>query len=156
MNDTDKEQETEISPPGLPGIYYGRVTYWFAVAGVLIGITGLGWYLSGGNHILSPEVFIRELWKGSSPEEIWEHAAGMKMKTGHWYYAFLDRSDGLAFFGIIVCCLAAVFGMWAAFAGLLKCPEQRRRGMYKLYVILVVIMAVMLTLSALGVISAEN
>ena len=61
----------------------------------------------------------------------------------------LSKPDAIAMLGIAIGCLAAMFGMWGAFFQML------RRGR-KLYLIFALVIAVILTLSALGIISLEH
>ena len=146
-----EHNEQKIEPP-VSGIIYGECAFWFTLAGVIIALVGVGWYLTGGKNTIDPDLFLARLWAGDTPQEIWEKS-GTTILYGHWYLKHLNRSDALALLGISIVCLGAVAGMWGAFIGMLISKKEKERGMYTLYVTLVVIMAVLLTLSAAGIIS---
>ena len=146
----------ERPKPPISGIIYGEFAFWIAILGMVIGTIGAIWYLAGGAHVMDPKVLLSHMWKGDSAEKIWEVTTGHKIVYGHWYLHKLSFSDGLALLGVGVCCLAAVLGMWGAFVGMLLSSEEKRRRMYTLYLILILIMAVILTLCAAGVISLHH
>lgn len=143
----------ERPKPPLSGVIYGEFAFWVAMLGMVIGIIGAIWYLSGGAHVMDAKLVLSHIWKGDSAEKIWEVTTGHEIIHGHWYLHKLSFSDGLALLGVGVCCFSAVLGMWGAFLGMLLSSEEKGRRMYILYLILVLVMAVILTSSAAGVIS---
>jgi hypothetical protein len=60
----------------------------------------------------------------------------------------LSNGDVIAMVGVAIICGAAVVGMWGAFVGTVRSRER-------LYAVLALIIAVILTLSAIGVITLE-
>ena len=137
----------------LSGKFYGEIAFWFAITGSLIGIIGIVLYLSGFSSVSDPQLVLDTMLNGASKDQVWKTAAGNNAMSSHWYLMHLKKSDALALLGISIACLGAVAGMWGAFIGMLISKKEKERGMYTLYVTLVLIMAVLLTLSAAGIIS---
>lgn len=147
------EKETNIPQdapkPPLAGIVYAEIAYWILLIGMVIATTGLIIYLVSDGYV-AQDCLLDKLWDGQSAETIWEDCAGQaEVPEGHWYLEKLSRGDGLAMGGIAVGCLAAVLGMWGAAVVMF-------RGKDKLYLAFALIIAVVLTLSALGVIALEH
>ncbi|HEC68569.1 MAG TPA: DUF1634 domain-containing protein [Candidatus Desulfofervidus auxilii] len=142
--------------PPISGVIYGEFAFWFAIIGMVIGTVGAIWYLLGGPHVMDPQVFLSHLLQGDTAEEIWQATTGHPITYGHWYLHKISFSDAFALLGVGICCLAAVVGMWGAFIGMLFSTEEKARRMYTLYLFLILIMAIILTLSAIGVISLHH
>jgi len=137
----------------ISGIVYGKITSWFVVAGMVVGITGVMWYLLGDVHVMDFRPFMSQLWSGATAEEIWKEAAGERIRYGHWYLHCLSFSDAFALLGIGICCLGAVVGAWGTFVSMLCSSRGKDRGVYSIYLTLAFVIAVLLSLSALGLIS---
>jgi uncharacterized membrane protein len=71
------------------------------------------------------------------------------MPHGHWYLGKLGYGDAIAMLGIAVSCFAAVIGMWGATFAMFRDKE-------KLYAAFALIVALLLTLCALGIISVKH
>jgi hypothetical protein len=139
------EKDNSPKPPR-EGIVYGEIAYWFLVAGVLIAIVGLIIYLASPGYI-DKTGLLDYLWQGCDCQTIWADLSAASHALP-WYSSLglLVNGDRLAMLGIAVACFAAVFGMWGA-------AFQMARSKSKLYLIFALIIAAVLTLSALGLIS---
>lgn len=137
--------------PPLAGIVYGDFAYWIALAGMVIGIIGIILYLGEMNQFVDAKLFLSQLWSAKTAPEIWKMATG-KLIHGHWYLHKLSYSDGLAMLGVGICCLSAVFGMWASCITMLT--GKGKIG--TLFFILAAVVTVILTLSALGIIALHH
>ncbi|MBM3131752.1 MAG: DUF1634 domain-containing protein [Chloroflexi bacterium] len=147
------EKETGIPKdapqPPLAGVVYGEIAYWILLIGMVIAAVGLIIYLVSDGYV-AQDCLLDKLWDGQSAETIWEDCAGQtEIPEGHWYLEKLSKADGLAMGGIALGCLAAVVGMWGAAIAMF-------RDRQKLYVAFALIIAVVLTLSALGIIALEH
>ena len=135
--------------PPTAGIIYGEITYWLLIVGTIVAIVGIAIYMMSGGYV-NQTCLLNHLWGGADVSTIWKECAGaVKLPEGHWYLGMLSQGDGIAMLGIAISCLAAVFGIWGAFIGLLRSRER-------VYIILALMIAVILTLSALGVITLKH
>jgi hypothetical protein len=138
----------EKPKPPISGIIYGEAAYWIVLAGMVIAIAGSVIYLSGTGYV-GKQCILNEMWEGSDVSTIWEECAGKEVPHGHWYINRLSYGDGIAMAGIALGCLAAVVGMWGAFVGMI-----REKG--GIYVAFSLIVAIILTLSAAGIIQLKH
>lgn len=134
--------------PPLAGIVYGDFVYWITITGMVISIIGIVLYLGGMHQFVDAKFLLSQLWSAKTAPEIWKIATGETIH-GHWYLHKLSYSDALAMLGIGICCLSAVIGMWASCITMLT--SKGKIG--ALFFILAAVVAVILTLSALGVIA---
>lgn len=136
----------ERPTPPREGIVYGEVTYWLLLIGVMIAIVGLIIYIASPGYV-DKKYLLDQLWMGYDCQTIWAGATGTG-QPAHWYscLGMLSKGDMLATLGIATSCLGAVFGMWGVFF-------QMVRSKGKLYLIFALIIAIVLTLSASGLIS---
>jgi hypothetical protein len=141
-------EEEKIPAPPREGFVYGEIAYWFLVAGVVVAIIGLGIYLGSPGYI-DKSSLLYYLWSGCSCQSIWQDIGGSGQVVS-WYSSIkmLTRGDMLATVGIAIACLAAVFGMWGT-------AFQLVRSKRKLFLVFALIIAAVLTLSALGIINLE-
>jgi hypothetical protein len=163
----DKEQATgsESAPkPPLAGVIYGRICYWVVMLGILIAVAGMIMYFVSDGYV-DKDCLLDSLWDGEEVEAIWANCAAEDasgdhqvvsessdhseaVPEGHWYLKVLDKGDGLAMLGIAITAFAAVIGMWGAVWGTWRSGER-------LFLLFALIVAVVLTLSAIGVVSLE-
>ena len=137
-----------VSKPSVAAIIHGEMTYWLAIIGVVIAMIGIVIYLTFGGYLDKASI-VGDLWRGDTVQAIWKECAGIAgVPRGYWYLERLDKGDGLAMLGIVFVCVAAVVGMWGAVFGLL-----RSKG--GIYIIFALIIAVILTLSASGIITIQ-
>jgi hypothetical protein len=142
--------ENERPKPPIAGVIYGTICYWIVVVGILIAIVGMSMYFVSGG-CLDTDILLDSLWEGKVVEDVWEEASCIgELPEGHWYLNLdlLSHGDVIAMVGIAIICGAAVVGMWGAFVGTVRSRER-------LYAVLALIIAVILTLSAIGVVSLE-
>jgi hypothetical protein len=142
--------ENEHPKPPISGVIYGTICYWIVIVGILVAIVGMSMYfISGG--CFDTEILLDSLWEGKVVEEIWAEASCVgHMPEGHWYLNLdlLSHGDVLAMLGIAIVCIAAVVGMWGASVGTIISRER-------FYTVLALVIAVILTLSVIGVVSLE-
>ena len=137
----------EIIPkPPEAGVIYGRICYWIVLIGIVVSVIGMIMYFTSDGCV-DRETLWQGIWSGDEKEVLWENnCTGEDVPHGHWYFGQLGEGDGLAMLGIAICSVAAVFGMWGAFIGMVRSKE-------KVYSVFALIVAVILTCGALGVIS---
>jgi len=140
-----KETDTHPKPPTI-GIIYGKIAYWLAFGGVIITIIGSAIYLTSDGYFNKDTLF-EYLWKGSDAYTIWHMSTGVsEIPHGYWYLGRLTQGDCLEMLGIAVACIAGVIGMWGVVYGLIRSKER-------IYIIFSLIVALVLTLSASGIIT---
>jgi uncharacterized membrane protein len=120
------------------------------MVGMLIAIIGSIIYLTSDGYASSSAV-LDGLWEGKDLEQIWESSTGTEAIGGHevggsWYLRELFKGDAIAASGIALSCLGAVLGMWASVFVMWRAKE-------KLYLVLGLIIAIILVMSAMGVVS---
>jgi len=139
----------EAPKPPLAGIIYGEIAYWILMIGMIVAVVGSAIYIYSDGYV-NATCLLNNLWQGADINTIWNNCAGVnEVPHGHWYLGMLHQADALAMLGIAIGSLAAVFGMWGAFIGMVRSRE-------KLYLIFALIIAIILTLSALGVITIAH
>ncbi|MDQ7031703.1 MAG: hypothetical protein Q9M37_03155 [Desulfonauticus sp.] len=146
----------ERPKPPISGIIYGEFAFWIAIIGCTIATIGIMWYIFGSHHVMDPQIFLTHLLRGDTVDQIWKATTGDKSQYGYWFLNKLSYSDGLALAGVAISCWAAVIGTWGAFVGMLVSPEEKSRKMYYLYLIFILVMAIILTLCAMGVIRLRH
>jgi hypothetical protein len=149
--DDEEEIESQLDEapkPPVAGIIYGDVAYWLAISGMVIAIIGSVMYLVSGGYF-NESSLLADLWRGDAVQTIWKECVGVNsVPHGAWYLGRLAQGDCLAMLGIAVACAAGVIGMWGAVFGLL-----RSKG--GIYIVFALVVAVILTLSALGIVSIQ-
>ena len=145
----EKEQGAGTEPipkPPIAGVIYGGICYWIVMAGVAVAIVGMIMYFISGGYV-AQECLLDLLWEGAEVEEIWQVCAGLEeAPQGHWYFGALSYGDGVAALGIAIIAVAAVVGMWGALWGTVRSGER-------LYAVFALIVALILTASAIGLVS---
>lgn len=139
----------DVSKPMLSGIIYGETVFWIMIISMAIAIPGFVIYMIQGGGYFNSVNLLSHLWGGSDCSTIWKEVGGVSQPLP-WYKSFelLNKGDMLATVGIAMTGIAAVAGMWGAFLGTL-------RGKAGIYIIFAFIIAVALTLSALGILKLE-
>lgn len=141
-------EKDEIPKAPISGIIYGEIAYWLMIIGLVIAVVGSGIYMASDGY-LDKATLLNCLWRGDDCRTIWKECAGLtEIPRGHWYLGALPCGDAIAMLGIAISAMAAVVGMWGAFVGTLR----RREG---IYIIFALVISVILTLSALGIIHLE-
>jgi len=147
MENMEKEKAPEVP---VTGIIYGEIAYRVALLGILISIVGIVIYMIS-NGYLDRTCSLDQLWGGASVDTIWRECAGVKTPEGHWYLSLsmLSHGDAVAMLGIAVTSSAAVFGMWGGLVGMVR----SKGGMYIAFALIV---AIILTLAAAGLIVIQE
>jgi len=146
-NEVISERESAPKPP-VAGIIYGRACYLIVMVGIIIAMIGMIMYFNSGGY-LNEQCLLDNLWEGKDVETIWEECAGVtSVPQGHWYLSLLSHGDVIAMMGIAITALAAVVGMWGAFIGTVRSGER-------MFAVFAFIVAVILTLSAIGILKLE-
>ncbi len=137
-------EENVASPPMLAGIIYGEIVFWTMLASIVIAISGLIAYIRFGGYFDSVNL-LNHLWQGSDCLTIWKEAGSVSQPIP-WYscLGMLSKGDMLAVLGLVVAGVAAVIGMWGAFLGML-------RSRSRIYMLFAFTIAMILTLSAIGI-----
>jgi hypothetical protein len=145
----DKEEAAvaeEHPKPPIAGVIYGTICYWIVMAGIAVAIVGMIVYFTSDGYV-AKECLLEMLWAGEEVEAIWQECAGAEeIPGGHWYLGVLSKGDGIAMLGIAITAVAAVFGMWGALWGTVRSGER-------LFAVFALIVAVILTASAIGLVS---
>jgi hypothetical protein len=138
-----------IPKPMIAGLIYGEIAYWMVLASMAIVIAGFLIYLVSGGGRLDSTAVLNGLWQGNSCQTIWQEVGGLSDPPS-WYWCFgcLSQGDGLAMLGIAVTCVTGVVGAWGATLGMV-----RSKG--GIFIVFGLIIGVILTLSALGVVTME-
>jgi len=137
------------------GVVYGQITFWLVLLGMVIALVGSVLCLASNGSHNSPSLF-EYLWKGDDINVIWQTCIGFDGPPhGHWYLGVLPGADGVAMLGIAISCMAAVLGMWGASAAMLRNRDRVQVLLSKLYFVFALAVAVILSLSALGIIALE-
>lgn len=140
-------EKDNVPAPPREGIVYGEIASWLLLAGVIVALVGTLIYLVSPQNYIDKTSLLDYLWRGYDCQTIWKNVSGVEQPPP-WYSCFgmLFRGDMLATLGIAVASLAAVFGMWGAAFSMVRSKR-------KLYLIFALMIAVVLTLSALGLIT---
>lgn len=134
--------------PPLAAIVYGAICLTLAIIGIVLAVIGMVMYFASDGY-LNKSCLLESLWEGQDVETIWETCSGFtSVPDGHWYLSLLSNGDAIAMLGIAIAALAAVVGMWGAFVGMLRSREW-------LFALLGLVVAVILTASATGVLCLE-
>jgi hypothetical protein len=141
-------QKTAITPQLLAGIVYGEIVFWIMIASMVIAVIGLVIYLGSGGYFNSANL-LNHLWQGCDCHTIWKEVGNVSQPLP-WYscLGMLSKGDMLAVLGLVVTGSAAVFGMWGTFLGML-------RGKTSIYTIFALIIALVLTLSAMVILEVS-
>jgi hypothetical protein len=141
-------EKNEVAKPLLAGIIYGELVYWIMILSMVIAIPGFIIYLRSGGY-LSSQAVLDHLWRGCDCLTIWKEVGDISRPLP-WYSSIgmLSKGDMLATLGIAITGMAAVVGMWGAFLGTLRA----KNGVYILFALII---AVVLTLSAMGILKIQ-
>ena len=140
--------DKERPKPPMAGIVYGQIAYLFVIIGLLVALIGTVIYFTSDGYV-NKECVLDKIWDGEKAEVIWQECAGeSEIPTGHWYFGKLSDGDGIATLGIAIASVAAAFGMWGAFIAMWRARDR-------LYMIFALVAAIVISLSALGIIQME-
>jgi hypothetical protein len=137
-------KERAALPPIAAGVIYGETVFWIMLASMVVAVTGLIIYLTSGGYFNS-SILLSQLWQGSDCLTIWKEVGNVGQPLP-WYscLGMLGKGDMLAVLGLVGTGVAAVFGVWGVFFGMLRSRSQ-------IYTIFAFAIGVVLTLSVMGV-----
>jgi hypothetical protein len=143
-----KVEEPALTKPMLAGIIYGEIVFWIILGAMVVAIAGLVTYLRFGGYFDSANL-LNHLWQGANCLTIWKEVGNVSQPLS-WYscLGMLGKGDMLAVLGLVMVGVAAVIGVWGAFLGMLRSKNH-------LYTVFALIIAVVLTLSAMGVLKLQ-
>jgi hypothetical protein len=143
-----KVEERVAGKPLLAGIIYGETVFWVMLIGMAIALVGLIIYLMTGGYFNSVSL-LSYLWQGSDSLTIWKQVGNVSQPLP-WYscLGMLGKGDMLAVLGLVCTGVAAVFGVWGAFFGML-------RSRNRIYTIFAFTIGVILTLAATGILRLD-
>ena len=141
-------KERAAVQPLLAGIIYGEIVFWVMLIGMAIAVVGLIFYLTSGGYFNSVSL-LNSLWQGADSLTIWNQVGNVSQPLP-WYSCFsmLGKGDMLAVLGLVCTGVAAIFGVWGAFFGML-----RNRSL--IYMGFALTIAAILTLAAMGIITLD-
>jgi len=129
---------------------YGKVAFWTALLGAAVACIGAAWHLGGSGALVSPGETIGRLWAGESPRTIWREAGKEFVTRPWWYVRHPGFPEAVCLIGMSITALAAAAGVWAAAAVMALSGAERKKPAYRLYLLLAVVIALLLTLNAAG------
>jgi len=150
------KKSSDVPEVPVAGVVYGQIAYWILLLGLIVALVGsVICMVSGSNSGGSTE--LDYVWRGDTVVAIWESCAGFATPpSGHWYLQALPHGDGVSMLGIAISCVAAVLGMWGASLTMLRRSiQQTHDRLTRLYFLFALIIAVILTLSAVGILALE-
>ena len=129
-----------------PQIVYGKIVYWLCIVAAFICTIGpvLGMAFRD-NNLLNPHYLFFTIWKGSSPEAVWEEVGG-GFPGGHFWIHNLNTWDGLTQLGLVIGCSCAFLALLgSSIAYFRQKPTAYGWALVALFV------AVLVLLSAVGI-----
>jgi hypothetical protein len=141
-------KESAAHKPLLAGVIYGEIVFWLMLSSMVIAIPGLIIYIRSGGYLDSVNL-LNHLWRGSDCLTIWQEVGNVSQPIP-WYscLGMLAHGDMVAVLGLVITGIAAVIGMWGAFLGTL----HSKSGIFMIFAFII---AVILTLSAAGVLNLQ-
>ena len=138
----ESEQKQEIPTAQ---ILYGDIVYWVTIGAAVICMVGpVIALIAPENNLLNPHYLFAAIFAGKDAPTIWNEV-GQGFPGGHFWYGHLTYGDGLTQFGLALGCSVA---LWALLAAALSYTRQRVR----LYALLALWVALLVFLSAAGII----
>jgi hypothetical protein len=137
--------------PKIPAaqILYGDIVYWITVLACIFCTIGpfiAIWNVD--NNVGNPHYLFAAIFEGKSPTEVWEIVAG-GFPGGHFWFDNFTKGDGFTQFGLALGCSV---GLW----GLLVSAVAYMFEKAYLYVILSLWVALLIFLSASGLVSGSH
>ena len=134
---------------GRAQIVYGQIVYWVTILACLICMVGpVISMASVDNNIANPHYLFASIFAGDDAETVWNKAGG-GFPGGHFWAKNLTKGDGFTQFGLALGCSVA---LWALIAAAFL---YMREKVY-LYVVLSLWVALLVFLSASGIVSGGH
>ena len=138
----------EKPKPLLSGIIYGEIAFWITIVGMLVATIGIIMYFFGRNQLFACQELLNGILEGKNAVTICDEIACKEIEYGNWYLSNLSFSDSICMLGMGICGLAAIVGVFGYSAGVIV----KREKPY-IFLVFALIIAVILVLSATGLIS---
>lgn len=127
---------------------YGAIVYWVTIASCIICMIGPVISLANpDNNVLNPYFLFAGIFEGKDAETVWQEVGG-EFPGGHFYFEKFTFGDGFTQFGLALGCSVA---LWALLAAAVAYLADR----IYLYVILAVWVALLVGLSASGIVKGH-
>ncbi len=141
--------------PPLEGVVYGEVAAWTTIIGMIIAVIGIVIGMTSGNDLVNYPSMINDLLSGKSEAYIWSHDSVLNHPSGYWFFAKMNYGTGIAMAGIAIAIFGGLIGIWGMIASMFR---NREALLYKkgLYTLLALIIAVIISLAATGIISLRH
>ena len=141
-------------PPVPPeGVVYGEVAAWITVVGMAIAVVGLLVGFIWGGGVLEERSLLGDLFRGRGEGSIWTNdSVFAHMPEHYWFLKQRLSGDEISMLGLVIACYGGVVGTWGLFLSMLRRTKTQvsGRGLYRF---LAVVIGIVLTLAAVGVIS---
>ncbi len=141
--------------PDVPfeGIVYGEISAWITIAGMAIAVAGLVVGFVAGGGVITEPAFLKDFFAGMGERAIWARdSVFSRMPQHYWFLRQRIDGDEISMIGLVIACYGGVIGVWGMFVSMFRKKEVLlyKRG---LFTILALIIAIILTLAATGVIA---
>lgn len=128
-----------------PQITYGKIIYWLCIIAAFICTIGPVLAISfPQSNVMNPHFLFYSIWKGNTPEEVWQELAGGFPGT-HFWLDNLGRFDALIQLGLVIGCSCAFAALLGASISFLH-EKPRQVG----WAFVSIVIMVQIFLSALG------
>ena len=150
-----KPQPVDSSRPPVPleGVVYGEVAAWITVVGMAIAVVGLLISFVWGGGVLEERGLLADLFRGRGEGSIWANdSIFAHMPEHYWFFKQRLSGDEISMVGLVLACYGGVAGTWGMFLSMFRRTKAQvsGRGLYRL---LAVVIGIVLTLAAVGIIS---
>ncbi len=136
-------EETPVMPRAQ--LIYGAVIYWITIVSCIICMIGpVISMASVDNNVLNPHYLFAGIFEGKNAATVWQEVGG-GFPGGHFYFKNFTLGDGFTQFGLALGCSVAI---WALLAAAIAYFWEK----IYLYVILSLWVALLVSLSASGII----
>lgn len=122
---------------------YAEVIYWLSIISALICTIGPFIAIAyANNNYLDPHYLFYAIWKGQTPQQIWELGGGFP--GAHFWLDHFGKGDALIQFGIVIGCVSAAPALIAAgLAYLRQKPKERFWALISWVNALIIILAML-------------
>jgi hypothetical protein len=149
------KKEPERPKPPIEGVLYAEISAWITVAGMLVAMVGLIAAFLFGGGILDEIGVMKDLFGGRGESVIWaKDSVFASMPEQYWFFKHRLDADEFSMIGLIFACYGGVVGVWAMFFSTFRAKKVLfyKRG---LYTFLALLLAVIMTLAATGMITLK-
>ena len=128
---------------------YGEIVYWVTIVACIICMIGPVISVAAPeNNILDPYKLFSAIFEGKNAQEVWQEVGG-GFPGGHFYFKRFTSGDGFTQFGLALGCSVA---LWALLAAAFSYLTEK----IYFYVILALWVAMLVTLSMVGIVGGGH